>query len=353
MDPADAAGGSDEVVYSSDNVEAIEITKPPVLTNANLNNDFTLDSDAMDPSAAFEVFAGKLYSTSTNNVNKNPQYMINSAQPETPLQKLARLQAEVQALEEELSATSSNSTLDQEILKHTKILQDRLTASQATSKIPAQDELTKVIQAQLEGIKLKDDSSKNEPNSNNVVYELYGGTGSKPMDTTSADDRLTKLEQLLGSSTSTDNTSLLHRLEELETQASSWNDTSLESVATKAKLIRADLEAASKARNKIASTYQQQDSQTIQALHSIMTDLSSVHTHLPILCERLQALQHLHQSSASFAARLNELETQSLACTSLLNQLEGTFQQLESSLESNLQTVTQNMATLDERLRSK
>ena len=344
------------MVYSSDNVEAIEITKPPIATQLNLNNDFTLDSEAMDPTAAFEVFAGKLYSNSNNNNNKS-QYMLNAERTETPLQKLARLQAEVQALEQELNATSTGSTLDQEILKHTKLLQDRLTASQTTSKIPAQDELTKVIQAQLEGMKLNDSSKteaqdQDKDKQHNVVYELYGSTH-KPMDTTSADDRLTKLEQLLGSSTSSTDTSLLQRLEELETQASSWNETSLESVSVKAKLIRADLEAASKARNKIASTYKQQDSQTIQELHALMSDLSSVHTHLPVLCNRLQALQHLHQSSASFSARLSELETQSLACTALLNQLEGTFQQLESSLQSNLETVTQNMATLDERLRSK
>ena len=42
----------------------------------------------MDPSAAFEVFAGKLYFPSTTASNVNKQYMINAEQPETPLQKL-------------------------------------------------------------------------------------------------------------------------------------------------------------------------------------------------------------------------------------------------------------------------
>ena len=88
-----------------------------------------------------------------------------------------------------MNATTTGSTLDQEILKHTKILQDRLTASQTSTTVPTQDELTKVIQAQLEGMKLnnKDDSPNetDDKNKSNVVYELCGSSSTSKLDTTS------------------------------------------------------------------------------------------------------------------------------------------------------------------------
>jgi hypothetical protein len=359
QDPADAAGGNgDEVVYSSDAVDVIEIVKPPIITQANLNNQFTLDSESVSPSQAFEVFAGKLYSHSSNSNN----YMLNSGEKEAPLQKLARLQAEIAQLESELNAAASTSAgdgdagepaskLDQEILKATKQLQDRLTAAQST-RVPAQDELTRLIQQQMNQMstasKNQDSQDSAAQAASSVVYELYATQSNNSKGNTSAEDRLTKLEQLLGSSAGA--TNLLQRLEQLESLSESLHDKSLEQAATKAKLIRADLEAASKARNKVVATYKQQDSQTIQNLHELSQELEGIHTHLPILSERLQQLHQLHHQSASFAARLSESEEQALACQAYLAQCEATFRNLEQQMVENVQVVQQNVKALDERI---
>jgi hypothetical protein len=350
-DPADEAGG--EVVYSSDGLSP-EITKPPAIAQAAESTDkesFVLDSDDIQASDAFEVFSGKIYSV------KTPQSYAHGHK-ETPLERLARLQTETSQLETELRTTAANSgrAFDEEIVKLATQLKSRLNAA-ASARLPEQDELTRLIRKQLKQAQQHQvdeatsthaaSSTSSTTSATGLVYELYG-TAQNP--TTSTEERLTKMERLVGSS-ATSHKSLLARLEELETMLARVDDKALEQAQLKAKVIRADLEAASKARNKLTATYKKEDSKTIQELHQQMTDLEGLSQHLPALTARLQQMATLHVQSASFATRLLQTEEQAAQAASSLAQLERTLEKVQSHMVENVQTVENNMKQLDDRLR--
>lgn len=353
-DPADEAGG--EVVYSSDGLSPMEITKPPAIAQAEITDkeeSSVLDSDDIQASDAFEVFSGKVYSV------KTPQsYAAHGGYKETPLERLARLQTETSQLETELRTTAANSgrAFDEEIVKLATQLKSRLNAASST-RLPEQDELTRLIHKQLklaQGAAAEATStppatsstSSSTTSTTGLIYELYG-TAQNP--TTSTEERLTKIERLVGSS-ATSHKSLLARLEELESTLARVDDKSLEQAQLKAKVIRADLEAASKARNKLTATYKKEDSKTIQELHQQMTELEGLSQHLPALTSRLQQMATLHVQSASFATRLLQTEEQAGQAAASLAQLERTLEKVQSHMVENVQTVERNMKQLDERL---
>jgi hypothetical protein len=82
----------------------------------------------------------------------------------------------------------------------------------------------------------------------------------------------------------------------------------MEQTAKKAKVIRADLEAASKAGNKLTATYKKEDSKMILQLHQQMTELEGLSGYLPSLANRLQQLVGLHVQASTFLTRLETLE---------------------------------------------
>jgi hypothetical protein len=347
-DPADEAGG--EVVYSSDGLSPpTEITKPPTIAQAESTDkeSAVLDSDDIQASDAFEVFSGKVYSVKTPNSYAH-------GYKETPLERLARLQTETSQLETELRTTAANSgrAFDEEIVKLATQLKSRLNAA-ASTRLPEQDELTRLIRKQLKQAQQNQQeeatpgaSSTSDTTTTGLIYELYG-TAQNP--TTSTEDRLTKMERLVGSSATT-HKSLLARLEELETMLARVDEKALEQAQLKAKVIRADLEAASKARNKLTATYKKEDSKTIQELHQQMTELEGLSQYLPALTARLQQMATLHVQGASFATRLLQTEEQAAQAASSLAQMERTLEKVQSHMVENVETVEKNMKQLDDRL---
>lgn len=354
MDPADEAGG--EVVYASDGFSPTPIRRPPsipsqsVYSNDEMNNynaETVLDSEEVSPQRAFEVFNGKVYSVQTM-AKTTP-----IDRKETPLEKLARLQAEVDELEAHLKTTTAGSgqEFDQQLVSLAKTLKSRLTAA-STTKILEHDDLTRMVRQQLKLLQQQTPEEKaasaaaSETSNGGVVYELYGNAANP---TTMMEARLLKLERLLGSSTATHKT-LVHRLEELESLVKTVDQSALEQTATKAKVIRADLEAASKARNKLTATYKKEDSKMIHQLHQQMSELEGLSAHLPALVERLQQLAGLHVQASTFSTRLEEMEKSANQLGAAVSQLEGSMGQLQTSLVTNVETMEKNMAALDERL---
>ena len=374
-DPADEAGG--EVIYSSDGLAPLDVTKPPVSVatpaagsgagdgkqqagapdgasadGAEGSDEAVLDSSGMNVMDAFEVFKGKIYSVKT--IETAAGARPPTAMKETPLQRLARLQAEINELEAELSTTSANTgrDFDEEVVQLATNLKSRLkTVEEASTRLPQQDELTRLIRQQLKQTAAAGSASSGTGttsglSSTGVVYELYG-TAQNP--TTTVEDRLTKVERLVGSS-AVSTKSLVSRLDDVETMVARVDPTSLEQAANKAKVIRADLEAASKARNKLTATYKKEDSKTIQELHQQMTELEGLSRYLPALTQRLQQMANLHVQSASFASRLTETEQQATQAQASLGELETTLDSIQAQMVKNLEQVEQNVQKLDDRL---
>ncbi|KAG7368124.1 dynamitin [Nitzschia inconspicua] len=369
VDPADEAGG--EVIFSSDGLAPVQVTKPPTVTQfaaadaatttttGDADDYLVLDSESISPQMAFEVFKGKVYSVSTG---KRTTTTIPTH--ESPLEKLARLQAEVTALEQELQTTAADSgrAFDEQVVKLATDLKTRL-ATASSQKVAEQDELTRLIRQQRQSLQSSDNSQKTSTTTDvpgtGLVYELYGNAGTP---TTSLEERLLKLERLLGSPQSQallsskgysggPNKSLLNRLEDMEALVATVDATALEQTATKAKVIRADLEAASKARNKLTATYKKEDSKMIQQLYQQMVDLEGLSGYLPSLVDRLQQLSVLHRQSATFGTRLEELERGATQVEVSVGQLETGMTKLQETMVQNITTIEANLEKLDSMLK--
>ena len=306
--------------------------------------------------------------------------------------RLARLQQELNEIEAQLSASTTSSTssivagtgqaFDEPLVALATTLQSQLTAL-ASHRILDHDDLTRLIRQQLESLKVPL-SSTTDPKASalssssetGIVYELYG-TATNP--TTMLEDRLVRLERAVGGSLSSSSSSasattpgqtvrwtstpaaattagsttktLLQRLEEMEQLVKTVDATTMEQTATKAKIIRADLEAASKARNKLAATYKKEDSKMIQELHTQLMELEGMSEYLPALVERLQQLASLHVQAGTFSSRLEALETSANQLSSSVSSVEATMEQLTSNLTQNLTTMESNLQALDKRLK--
>lgn len=354
-----------EVVYSSDGLEPIPV-KPPKIEGPKTGigeEDAVFDSEEVSPQLAFEVFQGKRYTTATG----GSRPVIGSK--ETTLERLARLQQEVQEVENELKASSSAATMgrdfDEELVKLATTLQTQVSSLQQhnQSKVLEHDDLTRLIRDQL--AELQKTPAGATPSGGmpdtGVVYELYGNA-SNP--TTTLEDRLVQLEKVVGQSAAAGGSSsalapnasgashktLLHRLEELETLVKTVDPATMEQTTTKAKVIRADLEAASKAKNKLTATYKKEDSKMIQELHTQMVELEGLSGYLPSLVERLQQLAGLHLQASTFAGRLEAMETSANQLSSTVGQLEASVDQLSINLSENLKVMEGNLRSLDSRL---
>ncbi|MGK3738413.1 MAG: hypothetical protein ACI90V_005260 [Bacillariaceae sp.] len=381
----ETSGG--EIIYSDAGLEPVNPTKPPIVhqqqqqSAGDSSAESVLNSDQISPQAAFEIFQGKIYSasiptSSSNNTNSNAAASSSGAggDESSPLERLARLQQEVTALEAELKMTAaadSGRAFDEQVVQLATDLKNRLVAT-SSAHVTEQDDLTRLIHEQLQNIQKKDATASAAAAADGVaslpqtglVYELYGNATNP---TTTMEERLLNLERLLGNSqqqnassssssssqtnsTSTNHKSLLHRLEEMETLVATVDSTTLEKTATKAKVIRADLEAASKARNKLTATYKKEDSKMIQQLYQQMVDLEGLGSYLPSLVERLQQLSHLHRQASTFGTRLQELERGTTQVEATVVQLEDGMTTLQTTIVQNIAAMENNLQELDKKL---
>eukprot|EP00980_Cylindrotheca_fusiformis_P009889 scaffold2189_cov116-Cylindrotheca_fusiformis.AAC.9 len=343
-DPADEAGG--EVVYSSDGLSPVTVSKPPpVQQHQQQEEEAVLDSDDLAPETAFEVFQGKVYSTATTGGKSKAK------NDESPVERLARLSTEVAELEALLKSSSgaaSGKDFDEQLVELATQLKTRLEA--VSNPKMDHDDLTRLMQQQLQALRTtkQPNAAAEGSSSTGVVYELYG-TATNP--TSTMESRIIQLERLLGSSQNqVTHNSLVSRLEELESLVQTVNPSVLEQTATKAKVIRADLEAASKARNKLTATYKKEDSKMIQQLHQQMVELEGLSGYLPSLVDRLQQLSGLHVQASTFSSRLSEVEKSANQLGATVTSLESTLNQVQTNMVENVQTMETNMKELDERL---
>mmetsp|Transcript_6231 Transcript_6231/g.15416 ORF Transcript_6231/g.15416 Transcript_6231/m.15416 type:complete len:398 (-) Transcript_6231:134-1327(-) len=385
IDESGSATGGGEVIYADGGLAPVAVTKPPLVVQqaaGDSSSEAVLSSDQISPQAAFEIFQGKVYSASIP--SSSPAFSSSSVGNVTkeygksslsPLERLAQLQQEVAEFETELQTTAADSgrAFDEQIVQMATDLKNRLVTA-STAHVTEQDELTRMISQQLKDVQASNSGSKSkdEPSANEtgLIYELYGNA-SNP--TTTLEQRLLNLERLLGnpqqqqhsSSSSPASSSqmasssslsaahyksLLHRLEDMESLVATVDSASLEKTSTKAKVIRADLEAASKARNKLTATYKKEDSKMIQQLYQQMIDLEGLGSYLPSLVERLQQLSSLHQQASTFGTRLQELERGATQVEASVGQLEDGVATLKTTIVENITAMENNMKKLDEKL---
>jgi len=306
VDGADEAGGE---VYSSDGLPPLVSPRiPRILLEADgkCNHDDLLDSgNFVDVDTATALFTTK------------PR--------EGTKEKFARLQMEISQLKNEVR--------NEDLSKLAADLSSRLGTG-----VKAGDDLTQLLDEYSKR------NTKKKPEQTGMVYELYGGT---VISSSNIEERLLKLEEVIGSPS---NKPLMARLEELENKMKRVDDKALEDAATRAKLIRSDLEAASKARSKLSTSSSSNDNKAITELHSQLIQLEGISSHLPALTDRLQQLAHLHVNGVNFCSRLTEAETSLSTIQGTLASVEKAVEKIEQGTIQDIKTMDSNLQKLEERM---
>lgn len=329
---ADVAGGDKEIVYSYDGDELPPMTFPVRATPLEELD----ESPRLPPEEAFQIFANKLYAS--NPYSSSSQRVVAkdiTASSESPLVRLSRLQRELRELEMDCS------TKDEAILFQDPIaaLQKQLQAL-STSQAQQQLGLSESIQTAVTGL--------TEP------LPSPGMSVGPAVDVTSLEERLNRLENSLGNSVVPGGkTNLLHRLEVLENQYTHLDEKKLDLLQKRSKVIRQDLEAAVKARHKLASGMaSSDDSKVIAALYDDLQRLQGLSQHLPALTVRLQALSHQHADSATRMARFKAMEQTTADLSNQVQSIEVALTSLDTSMKQNASLIHDNIQSLEGRLRS-
>ena len=122
---ADEAAG--EEIFTSDGREPPIVTSPPPIPQQSTpTDDALLETTGLSAQQAFEVFAGKVYPM------RGVGAAVKSGAPETPWQRLARLQMEAQELEADLKGAEA-ATTEPTLLQAVRDLQGRLADSTITT----------------------------------------------------------------------------------------------------------------------------------------------------------------------------------------------------------------------------
>uniref|UniRef100_A0A7S1GHI5 Uncharacterized protein n=1 Tax=Cyclophora tenuis TaxID=216820 RepID=A0A7S1GHI5_CYCTE len=317
VDAADEAGG--EAVFSSDGLPPLPTPRTPKIAghSSSSNGGVVVDDDddvldtgdpALAPSDAIKIF-------STSN--------------ESPQERLLRLQRELAELEQDLK-TDDVANLAAQISSHLNV------------GLRPRDDLIKLMDKHMEQQQQKVTSGATE---GTVVYELYGGqTPSSASSSSSIEERILKLEQAVGGTAST---SLSERVQEMESKIQRVDKKSIEEASTRAKVIRSDLEAASKARSKLTTTTSSADSKIISELYTQLQQLEGVSGHLPALTHRLQQLAHLHVQGANFAGRLGSAESSLATIQGTLGSVEASLSKLEDTMAESVKVMDANLKKLE------
>lgn len=304
---ADAAGG--EAVYSSDALPPLPVPPPPPFISKRTENDI-LDSDSIPPpSQAIETFR-------------------NRHGGETRLEKLERIKRELMSLEQENDMEDTITTSER--VKELQVKLDQLLVGNSMKQLTA---------------KLEPSSASQKPTESSTTTNA-----------SLLEERLLRIEQTLGHSLpSTTSASIYERLRKAEETLENINEKKLSQAASRAKVIRADLEAAAKARSKLNTNAQ--DSAKISKLYNQMTELDGFLTSdshiLSAIVDRLTACSELHRKSMDFARNLESLETTVVDVKALLDNLETTVDSVDKKMDENMKVLQSNMETLDEKFAGK
>lgn len=402
---ADEAGG--EAVFTSDGLPTLAAPLPPpplpsiggvgpgVPAAAAAAGDDRVIEEESDPRAAFEAFSETRGGWDASSAIPPPSGGKPSAW-EDPRRRLFRLRSEMDELEATLAGEKGGDEgarqgeEDENLRAMAAELRSRLdalgmadSASVAAMLRGRQEDLSGVIARDLERFgaareegglarAMEDMSLKGEskdgsktPGDGRIVYELYRDSAAAVKSTASTipreamlEERLRRLELAVGATADGDAKSVMDRIEEAERLAGEVDARRIEKLAAKAKVVRADLEAAARARAKLASKsssgdaraggQKQEDARTISALHDQMTELEGISAHLPALAVRLLELSNLHASAAEFASRLEAAEGAVNRSEVVLTSVEGVLKKMEGGWKENMESVERNVERLDE-----
>jgi hypothetical protein len=399
---ADEAGG--EAVFSSDGLPSLSTPLPPPVvigsataaTGSSQSEDDNADAVIEESGVGGDVMdVFESFNANTSNrgggwsgLSKLGDNKDNNLLVEDPRRTLFRLRAEVDRLESSFAAEGQTSTSDsndeQYQLQQLKSRLETMLGEAASDDVTLdkllrgrQEDLSRVITNDLQILSREGDLSDGmekmsiddeKKKDGKIVYELYSSASGQQQKrsprVSTLEERLLKLETLLGSNTTittgdkatSSTTSLLQRLGDIERLTKDMDVKEVDKLAAKAKVIRSDLEAAARARTKLASSsssssrVNDEDARTLTALHNHLVELEGISTYLPALTVRLAELSNLHSNAANFGERLDVCEEAVNRSEKLLDSVDASLKKMEEGWKINMEVAESNVKRLDELL---
>jgi len=370
-------------IFETDDVE-----EEALAPSQNAAEDFVspqgdqVDTVSVAPSHAFEVFAGKAYataaadfsdalslSTRAKELSIVAKHSGTPAEPETPLQRLLRLQHEAKELALEVGAASEQAepeafptSLASEVAALSKQLEAMSIPAALGSTFDPEDQAAKAlrVQADLSKRMLKAAGAPAAPataDGSGAVYELFvtpdapAGVHAATLKSAELEQRLAVLEASLGiegTAGVVGSSSLVEKVERLENKVDLLDATKLESVGRKAATLATHLSALLKQKRQVAPNSEQE--QKIEQLYQAVERWDSVAQAVPSVVTRLHALKDLQDSSLTLKATVSKMESNHAQLTQQIRTQTGQIESVEKSFGENAQQITVNVTNLEQRM---
>lgn len=362
-----------ETVYVSDGVSSPSFSAPNVphihtgFKSNGIEN--TLDTCPCDPFKAFETFHGKKFT---------PLSVSPLVDMETPFQKMARLRNEVKQLEHDIESNKRGCTgrdilkkNDEEMEKSIADLSYRLSGCQKNLNIDGEKylkqlDLTNCVRSEETKLSTIYNAVKNDPLKNSSCSPKRSEYNPNKIATENSSSdlelRLERIEMFIKETYDEGTQPLIKRLNMMEEKIEKLNEKTLNEISMKAKIIRVDLEAASKAKNHLRTVAKGEDYQIIGQLHEQLLDLdgfvssslssNSLSNTILMIVQRLSDCAKLHESASLFGSELKELERSANDIERLVKSLEKALMVMKSGMNTNMEIIKQNMSLLDERMKN-
>ena len=375
---ADEAGG--EAIFSYDGLPSLAAPLPPPSAGGPSAVDNNEIGDALISTnntfrTAFDSFnnAGTGWMGISHPTKNNATNISGSGGGggwEDPRRKLYQLNSEIEQLEttfaneqQQQDKTVSDDIYNEEIQTEMEELKSRIVAmgladdaSLANMLRVRQEDLSRVIKDGSLSEGMENLSLKGKADDGSTAKSAIG------IKEAMLEERLRKLELVMGNSnnTSTNNgdKSIMERIQTAENLLNEVSPTQIDKLAAKAKVIRADLEAAARAKTKLASKsssaaagqQNKEDAAIIAALHTQLLELQGLSSHLPALTLRLAELSNLHSNAADFSSRLTAAEVAVGRSEGMLHNVNEALSSMETGWKDNMDRVEGNVKRLDELL---
>lgn len=375
---ADEAGG--EAIFSYDGLPSLAAPLPPPSAGGPSAVDNNEIGDALISTnntfrTAFDSFnnAGTGWMGISHPTKNNATNISGSGGGggwEDPRRKLYQLNSEIEQLEttfaneqQQQDKTVSDDIYNEEIQTEMEELKSRIVAmgladdaSLANMLRVRQEDLSRVIKDGSLSEGMENLSLKGKADDGSTAKSAIG------IKEAMLEERLRKLELVMGNSNNTltnnGDKSIMERIQTAENLLNEVSPTQIDKLAAKAKVIRADLEAAARAKTKLASKsssaaagqQNKEDAAIIAALHTQLLELQGLSSHLPALTLRLAELSNLHSNAADFSSRLTAAEVAVGRSEGMLHNVNEALSSMETGWKDNMDRVEGNVKRLDELL---
>ena len=376
---ADEAGG--EAIFSYDGLPSLAAPLPPPSAGGPSAVDNNEIGDALISTnntfrTAFDSFnnAGTGWMGISHPTKNNATNISGSGGGggwEDPRRKLYQLNSEIEQLEttfaneqQQQDKTVSDDIYNEEIQTEMEELKSRIVAMGLADDASLANML-RVRQEDLSRVIIKDGSLSDGMDNLSLKGKADDASKSTIVDSRKEamlEERLRKLELVMGNSNNTltnnGDKSIMERIQTAENLLNEVSPTQIDKLAAKAKVIRADLEAAARAKTKLASKsssaaagqQNKEDAAIIAALHTQLLELQGLSSHLPALTLRLAELSNLHSNAADFSSRLTAAEVAVGRSEGMLHNVNEALSSMETGWKDNMDRVEGNVKRLDELL---